>query len=46
MSAATSLYAGVDATNDKSLRLVDKVPGVRHVGGELYELTREAASAD
>ena len=40
-----AVYAGIEATNDKSLRLVQKVPGVRHVGGELYELTREAASA-
>jgi [ribosomal protein S5]-alanine N-acetyltransferase len=39
------VYAGIEATNDKSLRLVQKVPGVRHVGGEIYELTREALSA-
>jgi len=36
------VYAGVEATNDKSLRLLAKVPGVRHVGGELYELDRAA----
>jgi ribosomal-protein-alanine N-acetyltransferase len=37
-----AVYAEIEATNDKSLRLVAKVPGVRHVGGELYELTRAA----
>jgi RimJ/RimL family protein N-acetyltransferase len=37
------VYAEIEQTNDKSLRLVAKLPGVRHVGGELYELTREAA---
>ena len=36
------VYAEIEETNDKSLRLVAKVPGVRHVGGELYELTRAA----
>jgi RimJ/RimL family protein N-acetyltransferase len=36
------VYAEIEATNDKSLRLLAKVPGVRHVGGELYELTRTA----
>jgi RimJ/RimL family protein N-acetyltransferase len=36
------VYAEIEATNDKSLRLVAKVPGVRHAGGELYELTRDA----
>jgi RimJ/RimL family protein N-acetyltransferase len=36
------VYAEIEATNDKSLRLVAKVQGVRHVGGELYELTRTA----
>jgi RimJ/RimL family protein N-acetyltransferase len=35
-----AVYAEIEQTNDKSLRLVAKVPGVRHVGGELYELTR------
>ena len=39
-----AVYAGIEATNDKSLRLLQKVPGVRHVSGEIYELTREAAS--
>ena len=37
-----TVYAEIEQTNDKSLRLVAKVPGVRHVGGELYELTRAA----
>lgn len=37
-----AVYAEVEETNDKSLRLVAKVPGVRHVAGELYELTRAA----
>jgi RimJ/RimL family protein N-acetyltransferase len=37
-----AVYAEIEETNDKSLRLVAKVPGVRHVGGELYELTRAA----
>ena len=37
-----AVYAGIEQANDKSLRLVAKVPGVRHVGGELYELTRTA----
>ena len=36
------VYAGIEATNDMSLRLLPKIPGVRHVGGELYELTRTA----
>jgi RimJ/RimL family protein N-acetyltransferase len=36
------LYAGVEATNDKSLRLLAKVPGVRQLGSELYELDRSA----
>jgi RimJ/RimL family protein N-acetyltransferase len=36
------VYAEIEAQNDKSLRLVAKAPGVRHVGGELYELTRAA----
>jgi RimJ/RimL family protein N-acetyltransferase len=36
------LYAGIEETNDKSLRLLAKVPGVRHLGGELYELDRSA----
>jgi [ribosomal protein S5]-alanine N-acetyltransferase len=37
------VYAEIEPTNDKSLRLVAKVEGARHVGGELWELTREAA---
>jgi [ribosomal protein S5]-alanine N-acetyltransferase len=38
------VFAEIEETNEKSLRLVAKVPGARHVGGELYELTREALS--
>lgn len=34
------VYAEIEATNEKSLRLVAKHPQVRHVAGELYELTR------
>jgi [ribosomal protein S5]-alanine N-acetyltransferase len=41
-----AVYAEIEETNDKSLRLVTKVPGVRHVGGELYELTRAALGSD
>jgi [ribosomal protein S5]-alanine N-acetyltransferase len=40
-----AVYAEIEQTNDKSLRLVAKVPGVRHVGGELYELTRAAVGS-
>jgi RimJ/RimL family protein N-acetyltransferase len=36
------VYAEIEESNDKSLRLVAKVPGVRHLGGELYELERSA----
>jgi [ribosomal protein S5]-alanine N-acetyltransferase len=36
------VYAEVEETNDKSLRLLAKVPRVRHLGGELYELDRAA----
>jgi ribosomal-protein-alanine N-acetyltransferase len=36
------VYAEVEETNDKSLRLLAKVPGVRHLGGELYEVDRAA----
>jgi RimJ/RimL family protein N-acetyltransferase len=36
------VYAEIEQTNDRSLRLVAKLPGVRQVGGELYELTRTA----
>ncbi|HVM68293.1 MAG TPA: GNAT family N-acetyltransferase [Gaiellaceae bacterium] len=39
------VYAEIEPTNEKSLRLVAKVPGVRHVGGELYELTRAAVGS-
>jgi RimJ/RimL family protein N-acetyltransferase len=39
------VYAGVDPTNEKSLRVVAKAPGVRRVGEELYELTAEALAA-
>jgi RimJ/RimL family protein N-acetyltransferase len=35
------VYAEIEETNEKSLRLVAKVPGARRVGGELYELTRD-----
>jgi [ribosomal protein S5]-alanine N-acetyltransferase len=36
------VYAGVEPTNDNSLRVLAKVPGVRQVEGELYELTAAA----
>ena len=36
------IYAGVDPTNAKSLRVVAKVGGLRQVDGELYELTASA----
>ena len=36
------VYAEVEETNDKSLRLLAKIPGVRHLSGELYELDRSA----
>jgi len=39
------VYAGVDPTNEKSLRVVAKAPGVRKVDDELYELTAEALAA-
>jgi [ribosomal protein S5]-alanine N-acetyltransferase len=38
------VFAEIEETNEKSLRLVAKVPGARHVGGELHELTRDALS--
>ena len=41
-----AVYAEIEKTNHKSLRLVGKVPGVRHVGGELYELTRAALGSE
>jgi [ribosomal protein S5]-alanine N-acetyltransferase len=36
------VYAGVDPTNTKSLRAVEKVPAFRRVDSELYELTAAA----
>jgi [ribosomal protein S5]-alanine N-acetyltransferase len=36
------VYAGVDPTNDRSLRALAKALGVRKVNDELYELTRDA----
>ena len=36
------IYAGVDPTNERSLRVVAKAPGVRKLDDELYELTPEA----
>lgn len=33
------IYAGVDHTNAKSLRVVAKAPGFRQIDSELYELT-------
>jgi RimJ/RimL family protein N-acetyltransferase len=36
------VYAEVEETNDRSLRLLAKMPGVRHLGGELYEVDRAA----
>jgi [ribosomal protein S5]-alanine N-acetyltransferase len=33
------VYAGVDPANEKSLRVLEKAPGVRRVDAELYELT-------
>ena len=36
------VYVGVDPTNDKSLRVVAKAPGLRQVDEELYELTAAA----
>ena len=39
------VYAGVDPTNDKSLRVVAKAPGLRKIDDELYELTAEAFAA-
>ena len=36
------VYAGVDPTNEKSLRTLAKAPGVRKLDDELYELTPEA----
>ena len=39
------VYAGVDPTNEKSLRVVAKAPGLRKLDDELYELTAEAFRA-
>jgi RimJ/RimL family protein N-acetyltransferase len=39
------VYAGVDPTNEKSLRVVSKAPGIRKIDEELYELTAEAFGA-
>jgi RimJ/RimL family protein N-acetyltransferase len=39
------IYAGVDPTNEKSLRVVAKAPGLRKLDDELYELTAEAFGA-
>jgi RimJ/RimL family protein N-acetyltransferase len=36
------IYAGVDPTNTKSLRVVEKVPAFRRIDSELYELTAAA----
>ena len=36
------VYAGVDPTNTKSLRAVEKVPAFRRLDSELYELTATA----
>lgn len=36
------IYAGVDPTNETSLRVVGKAPGVRKIDDELYELTAKA----
>ena len=36
------IYAGIDPANDKSLRLLAKVPGARQLDEELYELDRAA----
>jgi len=37
------IYAGVDPTNEKSLRVVGKAPGVHKIDDELYELTAEGS---
>lgn len=39
------IYAGVDPTNSKSLRVVEKVEGLSRVDSELYELTAAAFAA-
>lgn len=35
------VYVGVDPDNEKSLRALAKVPGVRRIDDELYELTAD-----
>lgn len=40
--ALDRVYAGVDPDNEKSLRALAKVPGVRRVDDELYELRADA----
>lgn len=39
------VYFGVDPANEKSLRVVEKVDGVRRIDSELYELTAAAFSS-
>jgi ribosomal-protein-alanine N-acetyltransferase len=39
------VYAGVDPSNEKSLRALAKAPGVRQLDDELYELTAGALLA-
>ena len=39
------VYAGVDPTNEKSLRVIAKAPGLRRVNSELYELTAAALAS-
>lgn len=39
------IYAGVDPTNTKSLRVVEKVPAARRLDDELYELTAAALAS-
>jgi RimJ/RimL family protein N-acetyltransferase len=40
------IYVGVDPDNEKSLRALAKVPGVRRLDAELYELTPAALAGD
>ncbi len=40
--ALDRVYAGVDPDNEKSLRALAKVPGVRRLDDELYEVTAQA----
>ena len=39
------VYAGVDPGNDKSLRALAKVPGVRRIDDELYELRADVTGS-